>query len=293
MKTLKLFLVVLFFVPLVLSGQIDTVHTVGGWKITGIKGVVLKAGARAVKDTTSHGNNSTSFFGTLSDGSWINFEKKYSTMMENLPTFTGGQISVYTKKMDRNGYVDVFISFGNDSGYSNATAGLFIVGYDQGYFYPFTFSNSEIPSRFNKVRLTFVSHGTDNFEIFLDYLFLSKYGNVDLLVDDFEDTTVPVQNEPALPSSSKLFQNYPNPFNPETKIRFELSSTKFVKLQVFDALGREVAVLVNEEKFPGSYEVKFNASNLPSAQGGLASGTYLYVLRAGNYSETKKMILIK
>ncbi len=287
MKKLTLFLVILiFFVPLVLSGQIDTIHTVGGWKITQHTGNVTKAGSRIVTDTTVYGNHSQSFFATQKSGSWVTFEKRYSTTMENIPTFTGGQISVYTKKMDKNGYVDVFISFGNDDGYSNPTAGLFVVGYDQGYFYPFTFSNSEIPPRFNKVRLTFISHGTNEFEIFLDCLFLSKYGNIDLLVDDFEDTMVPVRDELTLPNSFKLFQNYPNPFNPTTSIKYTASTIQYVNLTVYDVLGREIKTLVNEEKNPGEYEVKFNASHLPS-------GTYFYRLSVGNYTETKKMLLIK
>jgi hypothetical protein len=66
-----------------------------------------------------------------------------------------------------------------------------------------------------------------------------------------------------------------------------------VNITVYDILGRGVAILVNEEKFPGIYEVKFDASNLLSSRGGLASGTYFYRLSAGGYTEIKKMTLIK
>jgi photosystem II stability/assembly factor-like uncharacterized protein len=83
-----------------------------------------------------------------------------------------------------------------------------------------------------------------------------------------------------------LLQNYPNPFNPTTKIRFSILHSSNVILKVFDILGREVATLVNEEKPAREYEVEFNAANLPS-------GIYFYQLNAGNFSETKKMVLLK
>jgi triacylglycerol esterase/lipase EstA (alpha/beta hydrolase family) len=83
-----------------------------------------------------------------------------------------------------------------------------------------------------------------------------------------------------------LGQNYPNPFNPVTKIMFQVSSQKIVKLVVFDILGKEVATLVNESLQPGTYEATFDAGNL-------ASGIYFYRLQAEGFSETKKMLMIK
>jgi hypothetical protein len=83
-----------------------------------------------------------------------------------------------------------------------------------------------------------------------------------------------------------LAQNYPNPFNPTTSIEYRVGSMEYVTLKVYDLLGREVATLVNEEKTAGSYEIEFDASNL-------SSGIYFYKLQASNFSETKKMILIK
>jgi len=84
----------------------------------------------------------------------------------------------------------------------------------------------------------------------------------------------------------RLNQNYPNPFNPETNIRFNISERGFVLLKVYDMLGNEVATLISEEKSAGDYEVVFNGPEI-------TSGVYFYVLRAGNYVETKKMILLK
>jgi hypothetical protein len=83
-----------------------------------------------------------------------------------------------------------------------------------------------------------------------------------------------------------LYNNYPNPFNPSTRIQYAVSSRQFVSLKVYDVLGNEVATLVNEEKPIGSYEVEFDAIELPS-------GIYFYRLQAGDFVETKKMVLMK
>jgi ligand-binding sensor domain-containing protein len=96
-------------------------------------------------------------------------------------------------------------------------------------------------------------------------------------IDDKENT---------VPENFILFQNYPNPFNPSTKIVYQIPELSFVTIKIYDVLGNEIAVLVNEEKPVGSYEVEYNASSLPS-------GVYFYQLNAGSFIETKKMILIK
>jgi hypothetical protein len=96
------------------------------------------------------------------------------------------------------------------------------------------------------------------------------------------------------PGTFRLFQNYPNPFNPVTKIRFDvaqhtpypLSRGENVTLKVYDILGKEITTLVNEQLQPGSYEVTFDGSNLPS-------GVYFYQLRTGDFVNTKKLILFK
>jgi|GEM_PF-2972775 hypothetical protein len=104
-----------------------------------------------------------------------------------------------------------------------------------------------------------------------------------------------------IPESYTLFQNYPNPFNPSTKIKFSmpvrgLSSPNapvgdLVTLKVYNILGKEIATLVNEKQSPGEYEVPFSINQFSGYQ--LPSGIYFYTLRAGDYAETKKMILIK
>jgi len=84
----------------------------------------------------------------------------------------------------------------------------------------------------------------------------------------------------------ELSQNYPNPFNPTTRIRFTIPDRIHVSLQVFNVLGQEVVSLVNEEKAPGVYDVKFDAKNL-------SSGAYFYLLRAGAYVQLKKLLILK
>jgi GH35 family endo-1,4-beta-xylanase len=89
-----------------------------------------------------------------------------------------------------------------------------------------------------------------------------------------------------LPSKYELDQNYPNPFNPSTNIRYSIVNAAKVTLKVYDILGREVQTLVNKEQAPGHYVVKFNAENL-------ASGVYLYRITAGDFTATKKLMLLK
>ena len=81
-------------------------------------------------------------------------------------------------------------------------------------------------------------------------------------------------------------QNYPNPFNPSTTIKYSIPYSEFITLKVFDALGNEIETLVNEEKPVGTYEITWNAANLPS-------GIYFYKIQLGSFVETKKMILLK
>ena len=89
-----------------------------------------------------------------------------------------------------------------------------------------------------------------------------------------------------IPSGFLLSQNFPNPFNPSTKIKYSVPQTSNVVVKVFDILGNEIETLVNEEKSAGTYELMWNAANLPS-------GVYFYQLKAGDFVQTKKMILIK
>jgi hypothetical protein len=89
-----------------------------------------------------------------------------------------------------------------------------------------------------------------------------------------------------IPQQFNLGQNHPNPFNPSTTIRYELPKSSEVRLSVYDILGREVSVLVNERRDAGVHEVKFDGSNL-------ASGVYFYRLQTGDYVASKRMLVLK
>ena len=83
-----------------------------------------------------------------------------------------------------------------------------------------------------------------------------------------------------------LSQNWPNPFNNSCAIKYSIPKSSQVSLKIFNTLGEEIATLVNEEKPVGTYELNWNAANLPS-------GVYFYRLQAGDYVQTRKMILLK
>jgi hypothetical protein len=95
-----------------------------------------------------------------------------------------------------------------------------------------------------------------------------------------------VSSNQNVPDEYRLSQNYPNPFNPSTNIKFSIPNTDNVNLTVYDAAGREAAVLVKEQLTAGEYEVPFDAK-------GLSSGVYFYTIKTGSFTSTKKMILAK
>jgi hypothetical protein len=99
-------------------------------------------------------------------------------------------------------------------------------------------------------------------------------------------TTLNIKENQAFANYFQLNQNFPNPYNPTTTVKYYIPELALVTLKVYDMLGNEIATLVNEEKQIGSYELTWNAENLPS-------GIYFYRLQAGDFVETKKMVLMK
>ena len=117
----------------------------------------------------------------------------------------------------------------------------------------------------------------------------ASYQNYDYIIDNwmnFIPVSVEDESESGTVKSYQLMQNYPNPFNPETKISYSIANPEFVTLKVYDMLGREVRTLVNEFQSAKTYSIRFDASEL-------SSGVYLYKLQAGDFLDSKKMILIK
>ncbi len=125
---------------------------------------------------------------------------------------------------------------------------------------------------------------------YLRGIFYFSFGNYKLEPrqdDDFGTVTkVVIAYNSEIPDKFELLQNYPNPFNPSTYIEYRLPRQSRVTLKVYDVLGREIATLVDEVQNAGSYRVKFENSQI-------SSGVYFYVLKAGNFVDVKKMILLK
>jgi hypothetical protein len=123
----------------------------------------------------------------------------------------------------------------------------------------------------------------DNDSCFAVY---SLFGPFDVMAAYGCSGPVSVEDEEVVPDIYSLSQNYPNPFNPSTTIKYYVPQSSFVKIKVYNTIGQEIAELVNQELQIGNYEVTFDARNLPS-------GIYFYRIEAGNFVETKKMILMK
>ena len=138
-----------------------------------------------------------------------------------------------------------------------------------------------------------INHFVEMYDALPNIPFIMKSETVNIVTDVADEKN----NQPG---QFILYQNYPNPFNPTTKIKYTIappnlpkgeasvgtSFMKFVKLNVYDILGKEVATLVNEEKPAGNYEIEFNGKNLPS-------GVYYYQLKVGDFQKTKKMVLLR
>jgi hypothetical protein len=99
-------------------------------------------------------------------------------------------------------------------------------------------------------------------------------------------TIVGVEDNGSIPTKFNLHQNYPNPFNPTTAIKFEIPKESYVTLRIYNSIGKDVAELVNRELSAGQYQISFDAKDLPS-------GIYYYKLQAGEFTQTRKMLLVK
>jgi hypothetical protein len=162
---------------------------------------------------------------------------------------------------------------GNDLGvYFTSNSGATWYAYGNGMPYAMVFDLSIVyPNR--HIRATTHGHGVYERSLVQNPNAITPIGN-------------------SVPKSFNLYQNYPNPFNPETKIKFSVPLNKggnrglSIQLKIYDILGKEVAILVNQQLQPATYEVEGNATNYPS-------GIYFYKLTAGDFVQTKKMMLIK
>lgn len=154
------------------------------------------------------------------------------------------------------------------------------------YIFEYT---SKFSRSYNYPHLSLRLYGDANGDGFIDFIISDYDEPQDTFIEILFSTNVSItklQNESNIFHGFNLNQNFPNPFNPTTTIEYALPRRERAEVSVFDILGREVAVLENQEKDAGDHKIKFDGSNL-------SSGVYFYRMRAGNYSNTKKFLLLK
>lgn len=202
-------------------------------------------------------------------------------MLNDLTGYIGGQNStiIYTTSggaqwTSRNSGINQGIDgihFSNiNTGWAVGNNGAVYVTNNAGVTW--TAENSSTTNELNDVYFPDINHG---WAVGMNGTIIFRSGTVGL-----------VELSGEIPHNFSLNQNYPNPFNPVTTIEFSLSSQSFIELSVFNLLGEEVAVLVNQELAPGVYRTSLNAAGLPS-------GIYFYRLKADDFQSTKKMMLVK
>jgi len=202
---------------------------------------------------------------------------------EGLAKFDGTNWKVYTSI--NSGLSDNRINSITIDSSDNKWIGTWVGGitkYDGVNWTVYTTSNSGLPEKFVT---SIVIDGSGNKWIgtFEGGLAVHKEGGIVSVKEDKKNIT---------PTEFSLSQNYPNPFNPVTSIQYSVINSQHVSLKVYDMLGNEVAMLVNEEKPPGSYQVSFNTQQTTNNRQ-LSSGVYFYQLRTGSFVQTKKMIILK
>lgn len=204
---------------------------------------------------------------TDNGNTWFAMDDPYATVTNDINNFilstTGVGNELWVTGIHREGpnyYSDLWwnyptIYYSNDGG-MNWTLDYTIPGTGVG---------------FNEVRIS-----RDNMALY------ALKDNGGIIMKMLPGPTAPLANQ----KKYELMPNYPNPFNPATTIQFQIPNSGFVTLKVYDILGKEVATLVNEVKTAGTYNVQWNASAMPS-------GTYFYKLTADNFTDVKRMILMK
>jgi len=175
----------------------------------------------------------------------------------------------------------------------DANQNLYLAGYNNGDVLILKF-NSALILQWSKMYNSPANGNDATSDMILDNsgnLYITGYSmgigtNYDYLTIKYSQVVGITQNSNEVPEAYTLHQNYPNPFNPSTNIKFDIPKDSDVKIAVYDMLGKEVKILVEEHKQAGSYELNFDASKL-------SSGMYFYKLTAGSFTGIKKMILIK
>lgn len=236
----------------------------------------------SVYKTTDRGNswNITNLGNTLSDIFFINDFTGWVCSSNSIYKTTDGWDSRISIPVSQFGLRNIFFT---DSllGWVSGNNGIISYTTDGGY----TWTNQNSGTNSNMSSLFFINSkigwvlGHQFVNPFLSFASIYKTTNGGI-------TFINIAVSSEIPATFNLSQNYPNPFNPVTEIRFDIPSSEFVTIKIFDALGREISILVNEELKAGKYETSWDASKYPS-------GIYFYKISSGDFTETRKMILVK
>ncbi|MCX6174130.1 MAG: T9SS type A sorting domain-containing protein [Ignavibacteriales bacterium] len=202
---------------------------------------------------------------------------------------TNAEFQTLETSVNRDGNALKSIGQGNGSGIGTNTSGFsaLLTGgrHAAGYFVnfvSFSYFWSTTDDYGNTAYLQYLDHGNSSCYLSIE----NKKAGFSIRCIKDEATVVGIDNEKGFPLEYLLGQNYPNPFNPSSTISFAIPKSSHVSIKVYDLLGKEMKTLVDKELLAGNHEISFNGSVLPS-------GIYFYKIRAGDFTRTKKMILMK
>jgi len=145
------------------------------------------------------------------------------------------------------------------------------------------YNNINIPDNFYDLTLLDLTSNVDYYFSVFSIDSLSSISKLDTVI---RTSLIGIVNQQQIPKEYNLYNSYPNPFNPISTVRFDIPKTSYIRITIFDVLGQEITKIVNQEMNPGSYKIDWDASNYPS-------GVYFYKMEAGEFTDSKKMILIR
>lgn len=206
----------------------------------------------------------------------------------NHPIIDSSKISFNTSAISGDSLMTVKIQVSQNENFSTTVIDT-MVNWKNVYGADFNYEPIDLNAGLDLTKLSFSSSRFNNGEL---YYYRVKYRDHNVKWSNWSNVTafnfVTGVEDDVAPKVYDLSQNYPNPFNPVTNINYQLPKESFVTLRVYDVLGNQVAELVNGYQSAGNYAVNFPSNNLK-----LASGTYFYQLRAGEFVSVKKMLLLK